>query len=241
MQVAIENNECYFGTLDTWILWNLTGGINGGNHFTDLTNASRTLLLNLQRLEWDKRLCNVFGIPMNILPTIKSCSELFGYIRNIGVLDGVPITSLIGDQNASLLGQNCLNRGQTICQIDENISVLFNTGEEIVESDSGLLTTIAYKLGSEQKPTYALEGFIGEGGCSTINWLKKSIIQSEKPNLIDSPSLNLPYSYSGGLNGGCFNSFNSFSSLHIPENDDLTFVPALNGLCAPEWLFQAKG
>lgn len=235
---AIENKECYFGNLDSWILWNLTGGTRNGVHLTDHTNASRTLLMNLKKLNWDPRLCNFFEIPMEILPEIKSSSELFGYVR-IGILDGVPITSLIGEQNASLVGQLCLKPGQVECTLDENISLLFNTGQEIVESDE-LLTTVAYKLGANEKPTYALEGFLGNGAAA-VNWLKNSVLKSEQqPSFLDisSPPISLPYS---GINGNCFNSFNSFTSLHIPDNDDLVFVPALHGLCAPEWLFQAKG
>jgi glycerol kinase len=237
VQKSIDEKDLFFGNLDSWILWNLTGGA----HFTDHTNASRTLLMNIKKLNWDPRLCNFFGIPIEILPEIKSSSELFGYIRakDVGVLDGVPITSLIGEQNASLIGQLCLKPGQAECILDENISLLFNTGQEVVESDE-LLTTVAYKLGENEKAIYALEGFLGNGAAS-VNWLKNSIIRSEQQaNFLDlsSPPISLPYS---GINGNCYNSFNSFNSLHIPESDDLVFVPSLHGLCAPEWLFQAKG
>lgn len=145
MREAVKKETCLFGTLDTWILWNLTGGTDSGVHATDVTNASRTMLMNIESLQWDSRLTEFFGIPHKILPQIKTCSEIYGYV-NAGLLTGVPISAIIGDQQAALLGQLCVKAGSITCSYNEGCSLLFNTGQEIVNSDNGLLSTVAFKL-----------------------------------------------------------------------------------------------
>ena len=230
VQESINQNECCFGNLDSWILWNLTGGIESGIHCTDVTNASRTMLMDLQSLEWDTRLCKFFNIPMSILPQIRSCSEIYGYI-NMGsnVLEGVPIASLIGNNNSALVGQMCLKAGQIECHVEDDCSVLFNTGQEIIYSDNDLLTTVGFQLGPNEKVHYALEGFIGSS-CSAIDWLRTSIVPPESDN--NSNDISPVSNFLGIRNGNCFK--------RLQEND-LTFVPALKGLCSPSFLYQAKG
>ena len=229
VQECVRRNECYFGNLDSWILWNLTGGIDSGVHCTDVTNASRTMLMDLESLSWDKRLCKFFDIPMSILPQIRSCSEIYGYVTNSSsVLEGVPIASVIGDKNSALVGQNCLKSGSIQCHVEDDCSVLLNTGQLIVHSENELLTTVGFQLGPHEKVHYALEGFIGSS-CTSINWLKSSVIAAESNNNEDiSPVSN----FLGMRNGNCFK--------RLQENE-LTFVPALKGLCAPRFLYQAKG
>lgn len=227
---SIQKKECYFGNLDSWILWNLTGGTKSGVHCTDVTNASRSMLMNLQTLEWDTRLCKFFDIPSEILPQIKSCSQVFGYILGTNILDGVPIASIIGNQNSALVGQICLKAGQIECHVENDCSVMINTGQNIIYSDNDLLTTVGFQLGPDEKVHYALEGFIGNS-CTSIDWLKTSILPpSESNNNTDdiSPVSN----FLGMRNGNCFK--------RMQENE-LTFVPALKGLCAPRFLYQAKG
>ena len=227
---SIGRNECCFGNLDSWILWNLTGGIDSGVHCTDVTNASRTMLMDLESLEWDKRLCKFFNIPKNILPQIRSCSEIYGYVKVQGskVLEGVPIASVIGNNNSALVGQMCLKAGQIECYVEDDCSVMINTGQEIIYSDNDLLTTVGFKLGPNEKTHYALEGFIGSS-CLALDWLKTSIVPSESNNNEDiSPVSN----FLGMRNGNCFKRL---------QQDELTFVPALKGLCAPNFLYQAKG
>lgn len=230
VQESISRNECYFGNLDSWILWNLTGGIHSGIHCTDVTNASRTMLMDLESLAWDERLCKFFNIPMSILPQVRSCSEIYGYVKIQGsnVLEGVPIASVIGNNNSAMVGQMCLKAGQIECHVEDDNSVMMNTGQEIIYSDNDLLTTVGFQLGPNEKVHYALEGFIGSS-CSALDWLRSSIVPSESNNNEDiSPVSN----FVGMRNGNCFK--------RLQEND-LTFVPALKGLCAPSFLYQAKG
>lgn len=153
VQECISRNECYFGNLDSWILWNLTGGIDSGIHCTDVTNASRTMLMDLESLAWDERLCKFFNIPMRILPQIRSCSEIYGYVKIQGsnVLEGVPIASVIGNNNSCLVGQMCLKAGQIECHVEQDNSVMMNTGQEIIYSDNDLLTTVGFQLGPNEK------------------------------------------------------------------------------------------
>lgn len=189
--------------------------------------------MDLETLQWDKRLCKFFNIPMSILPEIRSCSEIFGHIRIKGsnVLEGVPIASVIGSKNSALIGQLCLKAGQIECHVDDDCSVMLNTGQEIVHSDNDLLTTVGFKLGPNEKTNYALEGFVG-GSCLAIDWLRSSIISSESNNNDDISPVS---SFMGVRNRNCFS---NFPRMH--ENE-LTFVPALKGLCAPNFLYQAKG
>lgn len=159
---------------------------------------------------------------------IRSCSEIYGYVKIQGsnVLEGLPIASVIGKNNSALVGQMCLKAGQIVCHVEEDCSVMMNTGQEMIYSDNGLLTTVGFKLGPNEKVHYALEGIIGNS-CAAIDWLKTSILASESNNNDDiSPVSNFL------RNGNCFK--------RQLEND-LAFVPALKGLCAPNFLFQAKG
>lgn len=190
------------------------------------------MLMNLESCTWDKGLCKFFNIPTSILPQIRSSSEIYGYINiqgsNSDVLEGVPIASVIGNNNSALIGQMCLRAGQIECHVENDCSIIMNTGQEMIYSDNDLLTTVGFQLGPNEKVHYALEGFIGSS-CSAIDWLKTSIVPSESNNNCDiSPVSNLL----GMRNGNCF------KRLH---ESDLTFVPALKGLCAPNFLFQAKG
>lgn len=153
VQSAIKEEEkrIYFGTVDTWLLWNLTGGVNGGKHFTDVTNASRTMLMNLETLSWDPTLTKFFGIPKNvILPEIKSSSEVYGYMSK-GKLKDIPISGILGDQQAALVGQLCLENGEAKCTYGTGCFLLYNTGHKIIDSTHGLLTTVAYQLGKSKE------------------------------------------------------------------------------------------
>lgn len=228
VQESIRKKECYFGNLDSWIVWNLTGG---QSHCTDVTNASRTLLMDLETLQWNKRLCNFFNIPMSILPKIRSNSEIYGYVKMDGssVLEGIPIASVMGDKNSALLGQLCLKPGQIECHFENDCSLMINTGQEIVHSENDLLTTIGFQLGPNEKPFYALEGYIGNA-CATVDWLKNSILPESNNNFDD--NISPVSSFIGMRNGGCFKKF---------REEEIIFVPALKGLCAPNFLHQAKG
>lgn len=232
VQESIRKKECLFGNLDSWILWNLTGGIESGVHCTDVTNASRTMLMDLEKLSWSENLLKFFNIPIEILPQIRSCSEIYGYVKMQGSnrsetsLENVPIASVIGNNNSALVGSMCLKAGQIECNVEEDCSVLLNTGQEIIYSDNDLLTTVGFKLGPNEKVNYALEGFIGSS-CSAIDWLRNSVVKSESNNNDDfSPVSNFR------RNGNCFK---------LLQENEITFVPALRGLCAPSFLFQAKG
>lgn len=233
VQEAIRKQECYFGNLDSWIIWNLTGGTENGVHLTDVTNASRTLLLDLHTLQWNQRLCSFFNIPMSILPKIRSNSEIFGYIKINGsnVLKGVPIASCMGDKNSALLGQLCIKPGQIACHIENDCSIMLNTGQEIVHSENDLLTTVGFQLGPNEKPFYVLEGHVGNA-CSSVSWLKNSISPTESNNNFNDDNISPVSSFIGMRNGTCFKKF---------REDEIIFIPALKGLCAPNFLFQAKG
>src|SRR5690606_29357517 len=151
-----ENGELLFGTMDTWVIWNLTG-----RHITDVTNASRTLLMNLHTLDWDEELLKLLDVPRVILPEIKSSSEIYGPSKNI--LDGIPVAGDLGDQQAALFGQTCYNAGEAKNTYGTGCFMLMNMGEIPVPSKSGLLTTLGYKIG-KQKAVYALEGSIAIAG-----------------------------------------------------------------------------
>lgn len=234
IQEAIKQKECYFGNLDSWIMWNLTGGVDNGIHCTDVTNASRTMLMNLETLKWDKKVCAFFDIPNEILPEIKSSAEIYGYIKIPGskILEGVPIASCMGKNNSAFLGQLCFKSTQIQCHFDTSTSIMINTGQEIIYSDNDLLTTVGFQLGPNEKAFFALEGFIGNN-CGAVEWLKSSILNSESNNNNQSedisPISNIHY---GLMNGNCFKSL---------QDNEVVFVPALRGLCAPNFLFQAKG
>jgi len=212
-QKGAEAGEVLFGTMDTWIAWNLTGGINGGRHITDVTNASRTQLMNLESLDWDRDILNLFDIPRACLPEIRSSSEDMGIAT--GVLANVPLAGILGDQQAALFGQACLQPGQAKNTYGTGCFMLMNTGAKPFQSKCGLITTLGYKLGNEP-PVYALEGSIAIAGA-LVQWLRDNL------GLIQSASDIEPLARTVADNGGVF------------------LVPAFSGLYAPYWRANARG
>ncbi|MCO8269005.1 glycerol kinase GlpK [Actinoplanes sp. TRM 88003] len=164
LRARAERGEILFGTIDSWLIWNLTGGL----HITDVTNASRTMLMDLAKLEWDDELLSLFDIPRAMLPQIRSSGEVYGT-----ALDGVPIAAAIGDQQAALFGQTCLSPGEAKCTYGTGGFLLMNTGTTPIRSSHGLLTTVAYRFG-EQEPAYALEGSIAAAGAA-VQWLRDQL------------------------------------------------------------------
>ncbi|NP_001108335.1 glycerol kinase [Bombyx mori] len=212
---AMKKGTCRFGTVDCWIIWNLTGGPNGGKHVTDVTNASRTMLMNIENLNWDPLLLRFFEVPKSVLPDIKSSSEVYGYIAD-GPLKGVPIAGCLGDQQAALVGQMCLQKGQAKATYGTGCFVLYNTGDIRVNSTRGLLTTVAYQLGSNNPPSYALEGSVAVAGAA-LGWLKENI------GLLDTAKESQTIAETA------------------TENGSVVFVPAFSGLYAPYWRQDARG
>ena len=210
-----EAGDLLMGTIDTWLIWNLTGGVNGGVHITDPTNASRTLLMDLKTLTWDETICAEIGIPMSMLPQIKSSSEVYGVVAAPPGLKGVPIAGILGDQQAATFGQACLSPGEAKNTYGTGNFVLLNTGNDLVLSENGLLTTVCYKIG-EEPTVYALEGSIAVTG-SLIQWLRDNI------QLIGSaPEIET-------------------LAKTVDDNGDCYFVPAFSGLFAPYWRGDARG
>ncbi len=210
-----ENGDLMFGTTDTWVLWNMTGGPDGGQHVTDVTNASRTMLMDLKTLDWHEDTVSDFGIPMSMLPTIKSSSEVYGKGRGGGLVPDVPIAGILGDQQAATFGQACFEKGMSKNTYGTGNFMLLNTGTEIVPSENGLLTTVCYKIG-DQDAIYALEGSIAVSG-SLIQWLRDNIgLIDDAPQIED-------------LARG------------VDDNGGAYFVPAFSGLFAPHWRDDARG
>lgn len=230
---------------------NLTGGVDSGVHVTDVTNASRTMLMNIETLQWDNRLTDFFRIPKKVLPQIKTCSEIYGYV-NAGLLSGVPIASIMGDQQAALLGQLCIQPGSITCSYNEGCSMIFNTGQEVVDSDFGLLSTVAYKLGPDADVFYALEGTAPCAGTA-INWLSDTLMIPTKKVLNNSSSnpSTLVHSLSDPqvISASCQNypgHFNSIMNNNVKIcggrlNDEITFVPAFSGFYSPFWKYTSRG
>jgi glycerol kinase len=207
--------DLLFGTMDTWLLWNFTGGIDGGVHKTDVTNASRTMLMNLRTLAWDENVAAAFGIPTSLLPEICSSSEVYGIVSESSLLRDVPISGILGDQQAATFGQAAFNKGESKNTYGTGNFLIFNTGEDIVLSKNGLLTTLAYKLG-DSKPVYALEGSIAVTG-SLIQWLRDNLNFFENAPEVEAMAKTV------ADNGGAY------------------FVPAFSGLFAPHWRPDARG
>ncbi|MEV4683035.1 glycerol kinase GlpK [Streptomyces kurssanovii] len=215
---AAENGRAVFGNTDAWVLWNLTGGPNGGIHATDVTNASRTMLMNLETLDWDDELLDVFGIPRAMLPAINPSShpEAFGTTRTTRPLrTAVPITGVLGDQQAATVGQVCFRPGEAKNTYGTGNFLVLNTGTEIVRSGSGLLTTLAYQFG-DAPAVYALEGSIAVTG-SAVQWLR------DQMHIIGSSSEVEALARQAQDSGGIY------------------FVPAFSGLFAPYWRSDARG
>jgi glycerol kinase len=207
--------DLLFGTMDTWLLWNFTGGINGGVHKTDVTNASRTMLMDLRTLQWDEDVAAVFGIPTQLLPEICSSSEVYGIVSESSLLRDVPISGILGDQHAATFGQAAFSKGESKNTYGTGNFLIFNTGEDIVLSKNGLLTTVAYKLG-DAKPVYALEGSIAVTG-SLIQWLRDNLnFFQNAPEVEDMAKT-------------------------VKDNGGAYFVPAFSGLFAPYWRPDARG
>jgi glycerol kinase len=210
-----ERGELAFGTMDTWVLWNATGGTDGGLHVTDPTNASRTLLMNIDTLAWDPELCEEIGVPMAMLPEIRSSSENYGSIRARGTFAGVPVSGILGDQQAATFGQACLEVGEAKNTYGTGNFVLLNTGTEKVESKNGLLTTVCYKIGDAPQ-VYALEGSIAVTG-SLVQWLRDNLgMISSAPEVEDLAKT-------------------------VDDNGGAYVVPAFSGLFAPYWRADARG
>jgi glycerol kinase len=216
VQEAVKNERALVGTIDSWLLWNLSGGARGGVHLTDVTNASRTLLMNLESLEWDQELLDIFGVPRSILPQIRSSSEIYANTDPAGpVGSAVPIAGILGDQQSAMVGQACFERGESKTTYGTGNFALLNTGTEIVRSKNGLLTTVCFKFGNEPA-RYALEGSVAVTG-SAIQWLRDQLqIISTAPDIE-------PLAKSVADNGGVY------------------FVPAFSGLFAPYWRNDARG
>ncbi|OCF54895.1 glycerol kinase [Kwoniella mangroviensis CBS 10435] len=215
---AHENDDLMFGTVDTWLVYALTGREQGGLHIMDVTNASRTLLISLKTLQWHPPLLRFFGIRPSVLPKIVSSSEIYGTIsESIGTpLTSVPIAGIVGDQQAALVGNKCLRKGEAKCTYGTGAFVLFNTGEECVRSNYGLISTVAFQAGPDAKPVYALEGSIAVAG-SAIKWLR------DQMNLIEESSDMDILAGSVADTGGVY------------------FVTAFSGLLAPYWDREASG
>jgi glycerol kinase len=208
-----ENGELAFGTMDSWVLWNLTGGTDGGLHYTDVTNASRTLLMDLETLDWHEPALELMGIPRSMLPEIRSSSEEYGEVKGTAI-GGTPVAGILGDQQAALFGQTCFNAGEAKNTYGTGSFLLVNTGEELVHTES-LLTTVGYKLG-DGPATYVLEGSIAVTGA-LIQWLR------DRLKIIDSAPEVEDLARTVDDNGGVF------------------FVPAFSGLFAPYWRDDARG
>ncbi|SEF17958.1 glycerol kinase GlpK [Jiangella alba] len=210
-----EAGDLLFGNMDTWVLWNATGGPDGGLHYTDPTNASRTMLMDLDTLSWAEEHAADMGIPMSMLPEIRSSSEVYGNIRERGAFAGLPVAGILGDQQAATFGQACLSPGEAKNTYGTGNFVLLNTGTEKVMSENGLLTTVCYKIG-DNDAVYALEGSIAVTG-SLVQWLRDNLgIISAAPEIE-------PLARSVDDNGGAY------------------FVPAFSGLFAPYWRSDARG
>ncbi len=213
---AADAGDALFGNMDTWVIWNLTGGPQGGKHVTDVTNASRTMLMDLESLSWDKEIADIMGIPMSMLPEIRSSSEVYGYTAKDGPFGAtIPVAGDLGDQQAATVGQACFSVGEAKNTYGTGCFMLLNTGTEAVPSKHGLLTTLCYKFGDEDA-VYALEGSIAIAGA-LIQWLRDNLrLINTAPDVE-----NLAHT--------------------VDDNGGVYFVPAFSGLYAPYWKDSARG
>jgi glycerol kinase len=210
-----DAGQLMFGTTDSWVLWNLTGGLEGGVHATDVTNASRTMFMDLETLAWDDDILAAFDVPKSMLPEIRSSSEVYGHVNEHSLLREVPIAGILGDQQAATFGQAAFDQGEAKNTYGTGNFLIFNTGTEIVHSKNGLLTTLGYKLGDEE-PHYALEGAIAVTGA-LVQWLRDNL--------------------------GMISSSDEVETLAktVQDNGGAYFVPAFSGLFAPYWRADARG
>lgn len=210
---AVKKGTALFGNIDSWLIWNLTGGSKGGLHVTDVTNASRTMLMNLNTLQWDDEMLEVFGSPASILPKIEPSSRIYGYATEI--CPGVPIAGDLGDQQAALFGQTCFNPGEAKNTYGTGCFMLMNTGMKPVQSQSGLLCTLGYKIG-DQPAVYCLEGSIAITGA-LVQWLRDNLKIIENSSDVEQLART------------------------VQDNGGIYFVPAFSGLFAPYWRSDARG
>ena len=208
-----KSGDLAFGNIDTWVIWNLTGGAEGGVHVTDVTNASRTMMMSLETLDWDDEMLAILGVPREMLPEIRASSEVYGDAK--GDLDGISVAGDLGDQQAALFGQTCFSVGEAKNTYGTGNFLLLNTGTEIVQSKSGLITGVAYKIG-DQQAIYMLEGAIAITGA-LVQWLRDNI--------------------------GLISSAPEIETLAktVDDNGGVYFVPAFSGLFAPYWKGDARG
>jgi glycerol kinase len=213
VRARAESGDVVFGNIDTWVIWLLTGGPDGGAHVTDVTNASRTMMMNLETLDWDDEILGILDVPRAMLPEIRASSETYGEARN--GLAGIAVAGDLGDQQAALFGQTCFSVGEAKNTYGTGNFLLLNTGNEAVQSKSGLLTTLAYKIG-DQPATYCLEGAIAITGA-LVQWLRDNIgLIKESPEVEDLAKT-------------------------VDDNGGVYFVPAFSGLFAPYWRNEARG
>jgi glycerol kinase len=209
-----EAGDILFGTMDSWVIWNLTGGADGGVHVTDVTNASRTLLMDLRTLDWDEQILDAIGVPAAVLPQIRSSSEVYGTTR-VGGLQDVPVASALGDQQAALFGQTCFAQGEAKSTYGTGTFMLMNTGGTPVDSRNGLITTVGYRIGDDA-PVYALEGSIAVTGA-LVQWMRDQMGLISTAAEIETLALT------------------------VEDNGGAYFVPAFSGLFAPYWQDDARG
>jgi glycerol kinase len=213
VRAKAESGDVVFGNIDTWVIWQLTGGPDGGVHVTDVTNASRTMMMNLETLDWDDEILGILGVPRAMLPEIRASSEVYGEAK--GDLAGIPVAGDLGDQQAALFGQTCFAVGEAKNTYGTGNFLLLNTGNEAVQSKSGLLTTLAYKIG-DQPAVYCLEGAIAITGA-LVQWLRDNLgLIKESPEVEDLAKT-------------------------VEDNGGVYFVPAFSGLFAPYWRGEARG
>ncbi|WP_087874244.1 glycerol kinase GlpK [Arthrobacter globiformis] len=210
-----ESGDLVFGNTDAWLLWNLTGGVDGGVHITDVTNASRTLFMDIETLQWDDEILGIFGVPRIMMPDIKSSSEVYGEVHGSQLLAETPVAGILGDQQAATFGQAAFDTGEAKNTYGTGCFLIFNTGEEIVHSKNGLLTTVGYKLG-DAKPHYALEGSIAVTG-SLIQWLRDNLGMISSAPEVEALAAS------------------------VKDNGGVYIVPAFSGLFAPYWRSDARG
>ncbi|HLJ59687.1 MAG TPA: glycerol kinase GlpK [bacterium] len=213
VRASAERGDAVFGNIDTFVIWWLTGGPNGGLHMTDVTNASRTMLMNLETLDWDPEILRIMGIPKAMLPEIRASSDVYGPAK--GDLAGIPVAGDLGDQQAALFGQTCFGVGEAKNTYGTGCFMLLNTGEKAIQSKSGLLTTLGYRIG-KQKPVYALEGSIAITGA-LVQWLRDNLSMIAKSADVEALAKT------------------------VDDNGGVYFVPAFSGLFAPYWKSDARG
>jgi glycerol kinase len=213
VRAKAEKGEVLFGNMDTWVIWNLTGGPNGGVHVTDVSNASRTMLMNLETLDWDPEILKIMGVPKAMLPAIKASSEVYG--KAVGALAGIPVAGDLGDQQAALFGQAAYDPGNAKNTYGTGCFMLLNTGTKPVQSKNGLLTTLGYKIGANPA-VYCLEGSIAITGA-LVQWLRDNLKLIEKSSDVEALANT------------------------VDDNGGIYFVPAFSGLFAPYWKSDARG